>query len=129
MGRSQKLVPEFEHNLEPLYYHHLQVIFAIREASTDSLIGVAGFHDITYEGGGKTSGAPPLSAVIGYWVAASHWGQGIATACAQRLCTIAFEEIGVKQIVAEVYIFNAGSARVLEKVSSCSSSILSHCEV
>ena len=82
------------------------VNFAIRSAD-DSLIGGCGFHDF-HEGKSHL-------AEVGYWLAKPFWGRGIMTAAAERLCHLAFEELGLAKITAHVLAPNLASARVLEK--------------
>lgn len=54
-------------------------------------------------------------AEIGYWIAKTYWGRGIATSVVRRMCRYGFEELGLRRITAEVFAFNPGSCRVLEK--------------
>ncbi|MFF2479969.1 GNAT family N-acetyltransferase [Paenibacillus sp. NPDC058071] len=52
---------------------------------------------------------------IGYFLAQSCWGQGIATAAVQALETFLFEKAGVNRIQAEVMLLNDNSKKVLLK--------------
>ena len=56
------------------------------------------------------------SAEIGYWIAESFWGRGIATAALQALTEYAFAEFDLVRIYAHVFEWNPASCRVLEKV-------------
>ena len=71
------------------------------------LIGGIGFMDLHI---GKSH-----KAEIGYWLAKPYWGQGIMTATVKNVCDYAFAELTVVRITANVFAFNARSARVLEK--------------
>ncbi|MEK6235438.1 MAG: GNAT family N-acetyltransferase [Planctomycetales bacterium] len=82
------------------------VQWAIR-TENDALIGGCGFDGLQL---GKSH-----QAEIAYWLARSHWGQGIMSAAAAVVCRHAFEEFGLVKIIAHVFDFNIGSARVLEK--------------
>ena len=82
------------------------VNFAIRSAD-ESLVGGCGFN-------GFQIGMSHL-AEVGYWLAKSLWGRGIMTAVVERLCRLAFEELGLVKITAHVFPPNLASARVLEK--------------
>jgi RimJ/RimL family protein N-acetyltransferase len=48
---------------------------------------------------------------VGYWIARSHWGRGVATAA----LTTFLEEETRRPLVAGVAVHNMGSRRVLEK--------------
>jgi len=55
------------------------------------------------------------SAEVGYWIAAEHWGRGIATAAIRRICRYAFEDLSLLRVFATPIAWNAASSRVLEK--------------
>jgi RimJ/RimL family protein N-acetyltransferase len=80
--------------------------WAIRDKS-DQLIGGVGL-----EGDATTWSH---RAEIGYWLAQSHWGQGIMTAVVGAVCRHAFETLGLTKITAHVLPSNEASARVLVK--------------
>lgn len=52
---------------------------------------------------------------LGYWVARSYWGRGIATEAARAVIEIA-RTLGVKRIEAAHFLDNPASGRVLEKL-------------
>ncbi|MCA1481723.1 GNAT family N-acetyltransferase, partial [Bradyrhizobium sp. NBAIM08] len=52
---------------------------------------------------------------IGYAVAASRWGEGLATEIARASVRVAFEEIGLPDVVAFTRTTNIASQRVMEK--------------
>lgn len=52
---------------------------------------------------------------VGYWLAQSHWGQGIVTAAVVALTAFAFREYPIEKLHARVFHTNPASARVLEK--------------
>ena len=54
-------------------------------------------------------------AEIGYWLARPWWGQGVTTEAVRALTRYAFEELGLRRLVAQVYPWNQASIRVLEK--------------
>jgi ribosomal-protein-alanine N-acetyltransferase len=56
------------------------------------------------------------SANIGYWVAEPHWGKGIATAAVEFICDYALRTFPLERLQADVFGWNAASARVLEKL-------------
>ncbi len=53
---------------------------------------------------------------LGYWVAPSEWGKGIAAEAAHAVCREAFRTLGMHRAEAHVYEFNPRSARVLRKI-------------
>ncbi len=83
-----------------------EVSFAIREAS-GKMIGAVGAD--SFEPG------TTHRAEIGYWLAKPYWGQGIMTDVVGAYIRYAFDELKLVKLVAHVFEFNAGSARVLEK--------------
>jgi RimJ/RimL family protein N-acetyltransferase len=55
------------------------------------------------------------SAEIGYWLGEAYWGRGLATAVVRRFTDWAFEAYGLCRLYGNVFAWNPGSARVLEK--------------
>lgn len=55
------------------------------------------------------------TAEIGYWLGEEFWGQGLMTRAVQEVCSYIFLNRDIVRIYAEVFAFNKGSARVLEK--------------
>jgi [ribosomal protein S5]-alanine N-acetyltransferase len=82
------------------------VHWAVRNEE-DAWVGAFSFKDFTVGHSHR--------AEIGYLLAKPYWGQGIMTAVVRRACDYAFSEWGLTRITAEVFAFNAASARVLEK--------------
>jgi len=58
---------------------------------------------------------PFLSAHLGYWVAQSANGRGVASAAVAAIARVAFGEIGLHRIQASTLLHNAASQRVLER--------------
>ncbi len=56
-----------------------------------------------------------VSAEIGYWLAESLWGRGIAAAALRAVTEYAFGEYGLTRIFALPFADNVRSCRVLEK--------------
>ena len=88
------------------------VQWAIREPS-GALIGGIGFSDFPL---GKTH-----KAELGYWIAKSYWGRGIASDTVKRVCEIGFSELKLTRLIAYVFKGNEASARVLPLFSNDSS--------
>jgi ribosomal-protein-alanine N-acetyltransferase len=55
------------------------------------------------------------SASVGYWVAQSHNGRGIATAAVADAVALAFGELNLHRLQGETLPSNTGSQRVLER--------------
>lgn len=55
------------------------------------------------------------SCSVGYWVSAAENGRGLATAAVGDIVRIAFDDLGLHRVQAEVLPNNAGSMRVLER--------------
>jgi RimJ/RimL family protein N-acetyltransferase len=53
---------------------------------------------------------------VGYKIARSHWGQGIATEAAQEWVRHGFDSLGLKRIAAFIHPQNAASIRVVQKL-------------
>lgn len=56
-----------------------------------------------------------LCGEIGYWLGEPFWGKGIMTKVVRDVVNYGFETMGLIRIWAEVFDFNIGSVRVLEK--------------
>lgn len=54
-------------------------------------------------------------AELGYWLAKSYWNLGIMTQAVKKVTEFAFQEFHLERITAHVFLFNVGSAKVLEK--------------
>lgn len=52
---------------------------------------------------------------LGYWLGASHWGQGFATEAARAMLDYAFEAMDHATVVASARVSNPASRHVLEK--------------
>lgn len=55
------------------------------------------------------------SAAIGYWIASSHNGRGLATAAVGEVKALAFGPLGLHRLQAETVPHNAASQRVLRR--------------
>ena len=70
-------------------------------------VGEVGLSDIDPQRG---------AALIGWWVAAEHRGRGHATAAVEAMVALAFEELGLRAVVAQIGADNDASVRVAEAV-------------
>lgn len=55
------------------------------------------------------------SGELGYWMAEPFWGKGYMTWAVREMCQMAFRELDIVRIYAQVFAHNTGSRRVLEK--------------
>jgi [ribosomal protein S5]-alanine N-acetyltransferase len=55
------------------------------------------------------------SCSVGYWVGAADNGRGFATAAVRDIVRVAFEDLGLHRVQAEILLHNVGSRRVLER--------------
>jgi ribosomal-protein-alanine N-acetyltransferase len=55
-------------------------------------------------------------AALGFYLARTFWGQGLASEAAQAFVQFGWDELGLQRIVTAVEIGNAASVRVLEKL-------------
>jgi len=55
------------------------------------------------------------SAEVGYWLGEPFWGRGIATAALKSIVPVAFKELDLVRLYANVFEYNSRSASVLEK--------------
>ena len=61
-------------------------------------------------------GVMPYVCEFGYWVARSHWGQGLATEAAAAVLGYAFDVLGLRLVRSGVFADNPRSFRVQEKL-------------
>jgi ribosomal-protein-alanine N-acetyltransferase len=73
---------------------------------SDALIGICGLQHVP-EG-------PDVE--IGWWLAPSHWGQGLATEAARHVLAYGFEVSHLERIVAIAQAANRDSLRVMERI-------------
>jgi len=55
------------------------------------------------------------SASLGYWLAESAGGRGVATAAVRDIVRVAFADLGLHRIQADTLVHNGASQRVLER--------------
>lgn len=56
-----------------------------------------------------------LNGEIGYWLGQEYWNKGIGTKVVAELTRIAFDELNLSRVYAEVFGNNISSGKVLEK--------------
>lgn len=110
-GWLKKTISEYSqanpNNINLAIIAGLEVKNSHRERKIEELVGGIGAHTIDYENG---------EAEICYWIGKQHQGKGYATDALKIFCEILFENFKhFKKIKAEVFDYNLGSKRVLEK--------------
>jgi RimJ/RimL family protein N-acetyltransferase len=80
--------------------------FAI-ETIPGELIGGCGLHEID---------ASARSAILGIWIAGSHWGRGYGTDAVRCLCRFGFREMNLQRIGLSVFEGNDRGRKAYEKV-------------
>lgn len=82
------------------------VIFAICLKESGDLAGAIGLG----------ISASHKQAELGYWIADSHWGQGLATEAAMEVLAYGFSELKLNRIHAHHMTDNPGSGKVMQKL-------------
>ncbi|MCB0411039.1 MAG: GNAT family N-acetyltransferase [Bdellovibrionales bacterium] len=110
------------HNIEETRKQSGQSVnWAIRRSSDDFLVGGIGFLGLSV---GKSH-----KAELGYWLAKPYWNKGIMTEAVVKATKYGFEKLGLTRVTANVFHFNYGSERVLEKAGfRCEGYLRSHYE-
>jgi RimJ/RimL family protein N-acetyltransferase len=83
---------------------------AASDRETGELVGIMA---LNYLGEG-TAGVDPLEHEIGWWLAPSVWGRGLAREGACALCDEAFEVLGAGSVIARIQPVNTRSVAVAE---------------
>jgi RimJ/RimL family protein N-acetyltransferase len=85
---------------------------AITSGGDGQVLGVAALTRL----GTMVPGLDESSIDIGWWVAPSHWGQGIATEAATAIRDEAFTDLGAELLVARYQPTNEASGRIMVKL-------------
>lgn len=54
-------------------------------------------------------------AELGYWLGKAYWGKGIMPKAVRMICDMGFAVYDIVRIYAEIFAYNTGSQRVLQK--------------
>ena len=95
-------------------------LWAAIEKSTDSFMGFVGLQDIRFE----AEFAPAVE--IGWRLAKSYWGRGLATESAMRCLEFAFCEAKLTEVVSMTAMLNEKSFRVMERIGMSRSEEFEH---
>jgi ribosomal-protein-alanine N-acetyltransferase len=85
---------------------------AITIGGDDQILGVAALTRL----GTMVPGLDESAIDIGWWVAPSHWGQGIATEAAVAIRDEAFTDLGAELLAARYQPANEASGRIMVKL-------------
>ena len=80
----------------------------MRETATGQMLGRGGIQQTLVEGAAEVE--------LGWAVRPERWRQGFATELARACVTVAFEDLGLDDVVAFTLPHNAGSRAVMEKI-------------
>ena len=81
-------------------------LWKLLEPDTGHMVGFCGLQPL----------ANTVEVEIGWWLARSHWGRGLATEAARAALRDGFERVGLGRIVAVAQPANRASLRVMEKL-------------
>jgi RimJ/RimL family protein N-acetyltransferase len=97
-----------EHNLRH-WQEHGYGLWVLSEAGSGRLVGRAGIREVQLDGG--------VSEVeLAYALMPEFWGKGLAAEAARALVKIAFDDLGLDELVAFTLAENRASQRVMEKI-------------
>lgn len=82
-------------------------VWIAREAETGAFVGYCGLAPGVLDGREEVE--------LLYAILPEYWGRGIATALAAAVLRVAFEELGLREVIAYTLTTNRGSRRVMEK--------------
>lgn len=85
-------------------------LMAVIFKADDKYMGYCGLYPNFDNAGGKDE------AKLGFTLARSYWGRGLATEAGEALVRFGFGRLGLSRIVSVVQVENAASLRVLEKL-------------
>ena len=85
---------------------HRFCLWKLLPKDSDTLIGICGLQ--------RLPGGPDVE--IGWWLAPSHWGQGLATEAARQALAYGFEVCNFERIVAIAQAANRDSLRVMDRI-------------
>ena len=57
-----------------------------------------------------------INAEVGYWIGEPYWRNGYATETVKLLVEMAFNQLGMQRVYANIFEYNMASMKVLEKV-------------
>ncbi len=103
---SDERVQEFVARQGENWEKYRVCLWRLLPKDSDTLIGICGLQHLP-EG-------PEVE--IGWWLAPSHWGQGLATEAAQHALAYGFEVSNLDRIVAIAHPANRDSLRVMERI-------------
>lgn len=96
--------------LEAHLSEHGWGLWAVQRLDTGAFIGFTGLAEVPED-------LPPYPAVeVGWRLAHAHWGQGFAPEAARAALAVAFDRLGLGEVVSFTTVLNANSRRVMSKI-------------
>ena len=93
----------------------------MRDTATGEMIGRGGIQHTLVEG------TPEIE--FGWAIASHRWREGLATELARTCVAVAFDDLGLSEVVAFTRPHNAGSRGVMEKIGMRYERDITHCEL
>ncbi len=82
-------------------------IWLLRDKETGEMVGRGGLQHTLVDGADEVE--------VGWAITPDRWGRGLATELAHASIAVAFDDLGLTEIVAFTLPYNAASRRVMEK--------------
>jgi ribosomal-protein-alanine N-acetyltransferase len=91
------------------WQEHGYGLWVLHETAGGRFIGRAGIRHVELEGGAR-------EVELAYALMPEFWGKGLATEVSRALVKIAFDDVGLDELVAFTLVDNRASRRVMEKI-------------
>ncbi len=85
-------------------------LWAVQHIHTSAFVGALGLHRVEFD----TDFTPAIE--IGWRLARRYWGHGFATEAATGVLEVAFDRLGLDEVVSFTVPHNEASRRVMEKI-------------
>jgi RimJ/RimL family protein N-acetyltransferase len=83
-------------------------LWTLRDRATGGFVGRCGIRHVDIDGADEVE--------LGYALLPEYWGKGLATEASRGALSIAFDEVGLEEVVAFTMPTNVRSRRVMEKL-------------
>ena len=111
---------EIAKNLRDIFPHPYTIdnaVSFIELAKTGELGLVFGIYsENEFIGWNPQSDVYRINAEVGYWIGEPYWRNGYATETVKLLVEMAFNQLGMQRVYANIFEYNIASMKVLEKV-------------
>lgn len=113
--QDSKTTESFIYRINEQYNKYGYSLYAVELKSTDEFIGFVGLNHPDFDIPNFSAESKPV-VEIGWRLSAKHWGKGYATEAAKAVLKMAFEELGLNEIVSFTVPDNKRSIKVMEKI-------------